>query len=130
MKLLGTTLSKYVSIYVFRDSLHTVIVLELGFWYMKKKKKMEMIFQVICSVCNEEQQVWLGCWAEYCNLMYVDFPLIECLKWICEIFLLCIFPGCSGLFQLWCQHGGIFLRYLQILWWWCNYTISFNSLVI
>ena len=31
MKLLGTTLSKYVSIYVFRDSLHTVIVLELGF---------------------------------------------------------------------------------------------------
>lgn len=33
--------------------------------------------------------------------------------------------GCSSMCEVWCQYGGIFLRSLQILWWWGKAEFNF-----
>lgn len=73
------------------------------------------VFQVICFVCDTEQPVIfiiISCLMNYYDDQNHYFQCVIA----CEIgFVSMCFLGNSSLLQLWCQHGRIFLRYLQIL---------------
>ena len=81
---------------------------------------------------------WLRNWKCFCYRLFVLSVTLSSryvfldLQW--RIFIISFFnisidficiPGCSSLYELWCQYGGIFLWNLQILRWWFNN--SFNQ---
>lgn len=75
--------------------------------------------QVICSVCDTEQPVHFLSTLILCRSQF--FPTNDpCI----HLSLSC--PGCMCLCELWCQYGRVFLRNLQILWWWCNLIFNFS----
>jgi uncharacterized CHY-type Zn-finger protein len=84
--------------------------------------------QVICSVCDTEQPVipitivWI---ALTCLMNFDDHWSLAYHHFRCfNVF----FTGSSSLFELWCQHGRIFLQHLHILWWWCKELWVFTCL--
>jgi len=87
-----------------------------------------LVLQVICSVCDTEQPVipitivWI---ALTCLMNFDDHWSLAYHHFRCfNVF----FTGSSSLFELWCQHGRIFLQHLHILWWWCKELWVFTCL--
>lgn len=102
-----------------------ILVLVLHYWFASV-----ISLQVVCAVCDTEQPVSNG----YCsNCLHFSISFSMLLFGIIMLYgdwwvmfgYCSVKSGRTRLHKLRCQHGGVLLWDLQVLWWWCIISGAF-----